>query len=233
MGKSRSTTLIIAFLMHCLPSLTPQAALTTVRVCRPIAEPNPGFMQQLDLYYRMGCPADVLVQPMYQRWLYQREVERSVACGQAPEIIRFGDETDDKDHTAGEVEYRCRKCRRSLATSSYLIEHTPKSSAADADNESGPISAIHNSEKKPKIRCAHLFFDPLSWMRPELEQGKLDGRLECPNPKCKSNIGKYAWQGMQCSCGEWVLPAISLSRSRIDEIGLKTKPPRGAFGGNI
>ena len=53
-------------------------------------------------------------------------------------------------------------------------------------------------------------------MRPELEQGKLDGRLECP--KCKTNIGKYAWQGMQCSCGEWVVPGISLTKGRIDEV---------------
>jgi dual specificity phosphatase 12 len=53
-------------------------------------------------------------------------------------------------------------------------------------------------------------------MRPELEQGKLDGRLECP--KCHTNVGKYAWQGMQCSCSEWIVPGISLSKSRIDEV---------------
>lgn len=52
-------------------------------------------------------------------------------------------------------------------------------------------------------------------MRPELEQGKLDGRLECP--KCSTNIGKYAWQGMRCNCGEWVVPGISLAKGRIDE----------------
>lgn len=52
-------------------------------------------------------------------------------------------------------------------------------------------------------------------MRPELEQGKLDGRLECP--KCSTNVGKYAWQGMRCSCGEWVVPGISLAKGRLDE----------------
>lgn len=53
-------------------------------------------------------------------------------------------------------------------------------------------------------------------MRPELEGGKLEGRLECP--KCQMNVGKYAWQGMQCSCGDWVVPGISLSKGRIDEV---------------
>lgn len=52
-------------------------------------------------------------------------------------------------------------------------------------------------------------------MRPELEKGLLDGRLECP--KCRALVGKYAWQGMQCTCGDWVVPAISLTKSRIDE----------------
>lgn len=91
---------------------------------------------------------------------------------------------------------------RTLATSQYLIPHQP---ASGADPSS----------------CAHYFLDALSWMRPELEQAKLEGRLECP--KCKNNVGKYAWQGMQCSCGEWIVPGISLAKGRIDE-----SKPRGA-----
>lgn len=70
--------------------------------------------------------------------------------------------------------------------------------------------------------CAHYFVDPLSWMRPELEAAKLEGRLECP--KCRANVGKYAWQGMQCSCGDWVVPGISLAKGRIDEV---TPRPEG------
>ena len=94
--------------------------------------------------------------------------------------------------------------RRALATSQYLLPHGSSSSVKDNEAEA-PSSA----------KCAHYFLDPLSWMRPELEQGKLDGRLECP--KCRTNVGKYAWQGMQCSCGDWVVPAITLSKARIDE----------------
>lgn len=233
MGKSRSTTLIIAFLLHRSPTLTPQSALAIVRACRPMAEPNTGFMQQLELYHRMGCPTDVSTNPMYQRWLYQREVELSVACGRAPETIRFGDEGHDDERAKDDMEYRCRKCRRSLATSTYLVEHAPKLPAADQTDETGPITALKVSTTQLKPQCSHLFLDPLSWMRPELEQEKLDGRLECPNPKCKTNVGKYAWQGMRCSCGEWVLPAISLARSRVDEIRTKTKGLVVGLGGKM
>lgn len=110
--------------------------------------------------------------------------------------------------------------RRPLATSQYLISHTPPSGGLTDKRADVPQGLASQS-------CAHYFLDPLSWMRPELEQGKLEGRLECP--KCHNNVGKYAWQGMQCSCGEWVVPAISIAKGRIDEarkatVGIRRPP---------
>lgn len=106
--------------------------------------------------------------------------------------------------------------RRTLATSQYLVEHSPK------QNPEAP----EQSSRVPGTACAHYFVDALSWMRPELEQGKIEGRLECP--RCQTNVGKYAWQGMQCSCGDWVVPGISLAKGRIDE----TKD-RSRAGGSV
>lgn len=103
---------------------------------------------------------------------------------------------------------RLRRHRRPLATSQYLTSHGITPISNDQSEGASPVA--------PSPKCAHYFLDPLSWMRPELEQGKLEGRLECP--KCHTNVGKYAWQGMRCSCSEWVLPAISLSKSRTDEV---------------
>jgi dual specificity phosphatase 12 len=65
-------------------------------------------------------------------------------------------------------------------------------------------------------------------MRSELEQAKLEGRLECP--KCNANVGKYAWQGMRCSCGDWLVPAISLAKSKIDEVKSRTAEGGTNFG---
>lgn len=210
MGKSRSATCVIAYLMQKY-NINPIEALHHVRQARSIVEPNEGFMKQLELYGQMQTPADVEGTSAYQRWVYQREIELSRACGQAPEAekIRFEDEhvTDQ----AANLELRCRKCRRPLATSQYLVSHST-TSAINGQKERG-------SSAGPPPNCAHYFLDPLSWMRPELEQGKLDGRLECP--KCHTNVGKYAWQGMQCSCSEWVVPGISLSKSRIDNVKKK------------
>lgn len=226
MGKSRSATVIIAYLLAINSSLTPSTALALIRQSRPFAEPNSGFMRQLELYHTMHCPSELDGEPEYQRWLYQRTVEVSNAAGVAPDTneILFGDErpvkttnengatntsqnsiesTPVSSQTQRATTYRCRRCRFPLGNSSYLTPHTPK-----APQKGRP----------PHQECAHLFLEPLSWMRQELEQGKLEGRLECPNAKCRTQVGRYAWQGMKCSCEAWVVPAVSLGRGRIDEI---------------
>ncbi|KAF2269289.1 dual specificity protein phosphatase 12, partial [Lojkania enalia] len=208
MGKSRSATCVIAYLMR-KHNIDASQALSHLRKARSICEPNSGFMEQLELYGQMHAPENIEETPAYQRWVYQREIELSRACGQAPEAekIRFEDEHAIDKHA--EFELRCRKCRRPLATSQYLVQH---SSFMSNRNE-------EKTDALPFQSCAHYFLDPLSWMRPELEQGKLDGRLECP--KCHTNVGKYAWQGMQCNCGGWVVPGISLSKGRIDEMRIR------------
>jgi dual specificity phosphatase 12 len=78
-----------------------------------------------------------------------------------------------------------------------MVRHTPKAT-------------------KPPSPCAHHFVEAMSWMRSELEQQKLEGKLECQ--KCKAKVGSYCWAGTPCSCGEWVTPAISLARGKVDEV---------------
>ncbi|KAE8353917.1 protein-tyrosine phosphatase-like protein [Aspergillus coremiiformis] len=214
MGKSRSATICIAYLLHQQPiALTPQSALSVIRESRPRCEPNDGFMKQLSIYHQMGCPDDVISHPLYNRWIYHREVKESVACGRAPEMssVLFADEQTPKsqDNQDRITEIKCRKCRRNLATTPFIIPHVPQNNARGLGD------------------CAHIFLHPLTWMRSSLfpdsdENGApsgdapLSGRLTCPNTSCGFNIGKFAWQGMQCSCGDWIVPAIGLAKARID-----------------
>ena len=233
MGKSRSVSAIVAYLLwkhphrfgKSNPTTTGQDAVARagewVRHTRPIAEPNDGFMRQLEMWWDMGCPADgddaVEKEPAYQRWLYKREVEDAARVGRAPDRIRFEDEeaAQDKaklgaaDSGAGSTELRCKKCRRVLATGSFIVAHQGRNNAERSD-------------------CPHFFVEALSWMRPVLEQGELDGRLVCPNTKCAASIGRYAWQGFKCSCGDWVAPAFSLQRSKVDKVVTAPRPSGGA-----
>jgi dual specificity phosphatase 12 len=117
MGKSRSVTVTIAFLLRKYPSLTVHSALELIRKSRPMAEPNDGFMDQLQLYKEMGCPKDIDAEPIYQRWIYKREVDDALACNMAPDRVRFEDEEKQEESRIkeaaeeGEKEFRCKRCR--------------------------------------------------------------------------------------------------------------------------
>ena len=111
MGKSRSATIVIAFLMQKY-HMSPMEALLQLRESRGVCEPNPGFMKQLELFHSMQTPSDVESIPVYQRWLYQRELDLSRACKQAPgaDKIRFEDEHSGTVSNAL-IDLKCRKCR--------------------------------------------------------------------------------------------------------------------------
>lgn len=229
----------MAYLMSTGLSSNPQTALELIRQCRPFAEPNSGFRSQLELYYRMQCPSDPDSHPLYQRWLYQRNVEASLAAGMAPDAeeinfgeLKLGEKTPSSEESsqAPNLVWRCRRCRTPVATSEYLVDHAPGGSSKHQPAKMDPIASLSAPEQNglPSSACSHLFLDPLSWMRPELEKGLLSGRLECPNTRCGQNVGKYAWHGMKCSCGEWIVPAITIARGRVDE----TKSRPGAVGRN-
>jgi len=110
---------------------------------------------------------------------------------------------------AAEVEIKCRKCRRLLAKSNFIIRHLPPPHRDPTASEA----------------CAHIFLHPLSWMKSTLGEGTLDGRLTCPNPKCGANVGKFAWQGLRCSCGGWVTPGFGVGRGRVDEVPVRKALP--------
>lgn len=125
------------------------------------------------------------------------------------------DETKSLAHPSSQpsrITIKCRKCRHVLATTPFVIDHKPPPhrdpSSEQRSSKGSPL---------PPAQCAHIFLHPLSWMREVLAEGKMEGRLTCPNKKCNSNIGKFAWTGLRCSCGGWVTPGFGIIRTKIDE----------------
>lgn len=132
-------------------------------------------------------------------------------------------------------------CRRVLATAPFIIEHEKDSQTEAAKKQTGS-------------ECAHIFLQPLTWMRPCLypgstsstsadaselsevnsqEDGPLSGRLTCPNPKCDSVVGKFAWQGMPCSCGKWVVPAMGVARAKVDIVEKTASKAAGSVNARL
>ncbi|KEF61815.1 uncharacterized protein A1O9_03385 [Exophiala aquamarina CBS 119918] len=192
---------------------------------------------------------------IYRRWMNSRSVMDALSVNRAPELehITWRDEEAEDDgedelvdgeseaqrrrceakedhpdpeitdpmfstselgaHTTqkhvAEVDIKCRKCRRLLAKSNFIIRHLPPPHRDPTANEA----------------CAHIFLHPLSWMKSTLAEGTLDGRLTCPNPKCGANVGKFAWQGLRCSCGGWVTPGFGVGKGRVDEVPVRRISP--------
>ncbi|CAG9951984.1 unnamed protein product, partial [Clonostachys rosea f. rosea IK726] len=193
-GKSRSVSAVVAYLLWRFPgrfdsslapnqSETPQpqtrretaAKAVDAARTRPMAEPNEGFMKQLQLWWEMGCPVegDIETHPIYQRWAYDREVQEHLAVGQAPSRLRFEDEIDGGERTAAGnpgLSLRCKKCRRSLATAPFIIDH--------------------QRAEQTTAQCQHHFIEPLSWMRDELEKGRSTGDFSAP-----TLVAAPAWVG--------------------------------------
>lgn len=113
-----------------------------------------------------------------------------------------------------QVTIKCRKCRHALATTPFIVDHKPPPHR----DPSTEIPAHLAGTLLPPPICAHLFLHPLSWMKEVLSEGKMEGRLTCPNTKCGSNIGKFSWSGLRCSCGGWITPGFGLIRGKVDEL---------------
>ncbi|RKF64909.1 Tyrosine-protein phosphatase yvh1 [Erysiphe neolycopersici] len=220
MGISRSVTIVLAYLLRENVTLEVSDALSLVQRARPKAHPNDGFIAQLKLYKEMECPKNIETHPKYLSWIYQQQIKKVCDTGMPPSNVRFLDEdrcSENQNEEEGEFELRCRKCRNIVATSPYLIQHVPKATPVTQKKLQTQMDDNHKL-------CTSHFIHPLSWMRPILEKGLLSGRLECPNKKCASLIGRYSWQGQRCSCITWVCPSFSLQKSRCDKVYSLRRP---------
>jgi hypothetical protein len=108
--------------------------------------------------------------------------------------------------------------RRVLASSSSFLIHKPPEETYTHKSSYAKVASTPRAQVDSLLpaQCAHFFLEPQDWMQATVDQGELDGKLECP--KCSSKVGGYAWQGMRCSCGKWVTPCFSLGKSKVDEV---------------
>ncbi|KFP37115.1 Dual specificity protein phosphatase 15, partial [Chlamydotis macqueenii] len=66
-GISRSTTVVVAYVMA-VTELSCQEVLEAVRTVRPVANPNPGFKQQLAEHLTLLLPASQVRRHLRQRY---------------------------------------------------------------------------------------------------------------------------------------------------------------------
>ncbi|KAG0532587.1 hypothetical protein BDA96_04G120100 [Sorghum bicolor] len=111
------------------------------------------------------------------------------------------------------VIYRCRKCRRMLATQEFVVTH--EVGAGGKSFRAGKQSNVNEDGEKTECPC--IFVEPMKWMQ-TVEEGYVANKLFCMG--CKARLGQFNWAGMQCSCGAWVIPAFQLTKSKIDKCSM-------------
>ncbi|XP_052235802.1 dual specificity protein phosphatase 12-like isoform X2 [Dreissena polymorpha] len=211
-GVSRSATVMIAYLMY-RDGMCLDEAYGTVKEMRPIIKPNPGFMEQLELFEQMESKIDES-NPMYKTYKLQVMAERI----QAGEELSESDLCSTDIQTNNESFYRCMKCRQALFKTTSVMRHKMGEGEAafdwrsklPANQKEGFVSQTIDSTDCDKS----LFIEPVRWMADSIRD--MEGKLNCP--KCKLKLGSFIWYGEKCPCGTWVAPAFHIQGSKVDLI---------------
>uniref|UniRef100_A0A182VRE3 Uncharacterized protein n=1 Tax=Anopheles minimus TaxID=112268 RepID=A0A182VRE3_9DIPT len=126
-GVSRSATIVIAYVMQKY-RLGYEAAYQRVKAKRCFVMPNPGFVNQLKLYGRMAYRIDRTNEryKLFRLRLAGDNVRKAKRLPTECMDVVKADPGVTQESPEPYV-YRCRKCRRVVASRSNLLLHKPKS----------------------------------------------------------------------------------------------------------
>ncbi|XP_068201873.1 dual specificity protein phosphatase MPK-4-like isoform X2 [Palaemon carinicauda] len=214
-GVSRSTTLVISYLMK-KHKLTLDEAFQRVKSKRRCVGPNSGFLKQLLVYQNMQWN---VIEDNIQYRLYRLAGAafslRSAFSVTKEGTVQFRDKFQDlvqpdpriSSSESDLVALRCKICRSALVRKGSLLPHCPGESPGWCDGKwSGRFQNFS--------LCAEgIYTLPIAWMGDITSQ--LQGKLGCP--KCQAKIGSYSWvSGHQCPCGANIKPAFHFIPSKVD-----------------
>ncbi|XP_029212053.2 dual specificity protein phosphatase 12-like isoform X1 [Acropora millepora] len=222
-GISRSSAVVLAYLMK-TKGMSLDEALVFLQNRYPKANPNDGFVVQLQLYEAMGNTVDK-TNPAYKEYrlkLLANQLQSvfnliSQQYGSKDLLSSVIKELKDTSSSAHKS-YKCRKCRLLLFDTNSVLAHEPGSGQTSFKWQK---QDLHKVDPKINTQCTSVFIEPVTWMLPLLE-GTVDGKLLCP--KCNGRLGSFNWAGMQCSCGKWVTPAFQIHKNRVDEVSHQLAP---------
>ncbi|PWA86287.1 dual specificity protein phosphatase-related protein [Artemisia annua] len=127
---------------------------------------------------------------------------------QMESAMEVSNQTDVKSEEKPQMIYRCKKCRRIVASQEQIVSHERGQGKESFKWKKRTGAEIGQPE------CTSIFVEPMKWMQP-VEEGYVAQKLKCLG--CNYRLGYFNWAGMQCNCGAWVVPAFQLHSSRLDE----------------
>ena len=224
-GVSRSVAVAAGVLMS-LEGLDVDAAMTAVVAACPRAAPT--FNRQLALWSDMGGTLDAS-HPAYRAHRASMAGGRVLAGGEVGTLAPVGDAsaTASSPHPPAAV-YRCRACRRIVATSSNAVP--VDGGGGGGGGMWGPTFRGKSRGRAPSTSApppptslplgsdgSSLYVEPLAWMADALRDGAVSGKLNCP--ACSARLGAFDWAGGQTVGGGWMTPCFRLHLARLDAEG--------------
>ncbi|XP_062223613.1 probable inactive dual specificity protein phosphatase-like At4g18593 [Phragmites australis] len=148
----------------------------------------------------------------------QADLEARLEVNQKPmetcqEKVAETDVNPEKQTSDPGVIYRCKRCRRMVATQEFIVAH--EVGEGEESFKTRKRFHVDVDDKQPECMC--IFVEPMKWMQ-HVEEGYVSHKLYCMG--CKALLGQFNWAGMQCTCGTWVIPAFQLTKSKIDECSM-------------
>lgn len=234
-GVSRSATIAIAHLMK-KHRFRYEQAFALAKSKRRLILPNPGFVQQLKLFYQMGFKIDKSNEnyKLYRLKLAADQLQKAkIFPNDFLDLIK-GD-PDKAQENPEPIVFRCKRCRRVLATRNNQVVHRSK---GEPKNEIESVELVNelaamlegnhlrggdDSDKSlpgsEAVPCAQaFFFEPIAWMThaPNDIMRQTQGHLLCP--KCSTKLGHFNWvMSIKCPCGKRVQPGFYMMPSRVDK----------------
>ncbi|XP_065200408.1 dual specificity protein phosphatase MPK-4-like [Planococcus citri] len=206
-GVSRSAAVILAFLMK-KHSLNFDEALQKLKEKRKIVGPNIGFENQLRLFYNLKYTIDQsnLQYKLFRLRVTANQVTKVKIVPQSCLYVIKPDPAISTVRPNPRV-YRCKKCRRVLASADNLLPHVKNEKLSWKDDK-------WSSDYSQLDLCVQTYFiEPLIWI--DSINHSESGKILCP--KCKAKLGSYNWvMGSQCCCGARVSPSFYLIPSKVD-----------------
>ncbi|KAJ9446153.1 Tyrosine-protein phosphatase YVH1 [Diplonema papillatum] len=145
-----------------------------------------------------------------------RRIAKDTSIG-APDV-RHGESASEGDADF-EVQFACRKCREPLCSSADLKPH-------DDNSKGKAFKKKHGTDRISFQACTSVFVaeGAVPWIEEALaRETEMKGDVKCPNAKCGSKVGTFAWTGHQCCCGVWVNPAIQLQHAKMDRFARQSE----------
>ena len=190
-GVSRSAAVVVARMMMD-EGIGVESALEKLVIVREQCRPNDGFMKQLQLFREMGCKVDTSC-TAYINYALQHGV---VKVTEAPKNAA----------AAGDVTYKCKKCRKLLALGHHVINHA-----------AGLFPDWWSAGPEVAGSCRQgVFMVPPSWLgHSQVAEWSGVHRLDCYG--CGAKIG--CWGEASCGCGAKGDRGVCINLNRVDKGG--------------